>query len=97
METTGTHKLSLFLIDKSEHPLAYKNINTLHMVYKQQPKAWMTADVFLNCYNTFIPDVIMYQKEMGGVDKTLLIIDNALRHHLAIFRQYHMVMDNFKW
>lgn len=80
--STGTHKIPLLLIGKSKNPRAFKNVQKLPLCYKNQPKAWMTAGLFLEWYEEiFIPEVKKHQKSLGKEDsKVLLILDNAPTH-----------------
>ena len=69
------------LIGKSKNPRAFKNVRKLPIIYKSQPKAWMTAALFSEWFEeTFIPEVKKYQKEVGKKGNVLLLIDNAPTH-----------------
>ncbi|KAJ8951690.1 hypothetical protein NQ318_012232, partial [Aromia moschata] len=54
---SGTHKIPLTIIGKSEHPRCLKNVST-SIVYRAQEKSWMDRNVFIDWYkNVFIPSV----------------------------------------
>lgn len=80
--STGSHKIPLLLIGKSKSPRAFKNVKTLPLFYKNQPKAWMTAALFTEWYDEiFILEVKKHQKRLGKEgSKVLLIVDNAPTH-----------------
>ena len=42
---TGTHKLPLLLIGKSQRPRCLKNVTKLPLIYKNQKHAWMNGNV----------------------------------------------------
>ena len=44
---TGTHKLKLLVIGKSQKPCCFKNVKTLPVDYAAQPRAWMTSELFI--------------------------------------------------
>ncbi|XP_046393146.1 jerky protein homolog-like [Ischnura elegans] len=80
--STGEHKIPLLLIGKTKSPDAFKGIKTLPLFYMSQPKAWMTAALFTEWYDSiFVPEVKKYQKTIGKEgSKVLLIIDSAPIH-----------------
>ena len=43
---TGTHKVQLLLIGKSQNPRCFKGINNLPVVYRGQENAWMNSKMF---------------------------------------------------
>ncbi|KAJ8889366.1 hypothetical protein PR048_008865 [Dryococelus australis] len=64
--STGNHKMPLLLIGKSKNPRAFKNVKKLPLFYKNRPKAWMTAALFTEWYDSIvIPEVKKYQKAIG--------------------------------
>lgn len=75
---SGTHKIPLLIIGKSQKPRCFKNIRKLPVEYRGQKSAWITKDLTLDWYkNIFLPAVI----EKHGTDqKILLLLDNAPSH-----------------
>ncbi|XP_033224855.1 jerky protein homolog [Belonocnema kinseyi] len=43
---TGSHKIPLLLIGKSQRPRCFKNVTHLPVVYREQPSAWMDSERF---------------------------------------------------
>ncbi|XP_028914742.1 jerky protein homolog-like [Ornithorhynchus anatinus] len=79
--SSGSHRLPLLLIEKSKTPRPFRNVKKLPVVYRNQTKAWMNTNVFLDWYdNSFIPEVKAFQKKNGKEGKVLLILDNAPTH-----------------
>ena len=55
---TGTHKIPLLLIGKSDRPYCFRKINKLPVEYRGQEKAWMNKKVFMDWYkNIFLPAI----------------------------------------
>lgn len=78
--STGTHKLPLFVLGKSERPRVFKNV-TLPVIYNGSKKGWMTKITFLNWFrNHFIPEVKRFSQQTNRTSKALLLIDNAPSH-----------------
>lgn len=79
--TSGSHRIPLLLIGKSKKHRAFKNAKTLPLVYKSQPRAWMTASLFTEWYDeVFIPAVKKHQNASGKKGDVLLLFDNAPTH-----------------
>ncbi|KAK9892255.1 hypothetical protein WA026_019057 [Henosepilachna vigintioctopunctata] len=55
---SGSHKIKLLVIGKSNKPRAFKTCQNLPVFYKEQKKGWVTREIFLEWFhNDFIPDV----------------------------------------
>ncbi|MFS1564304.1 MAG: hypothetical protein ACL7AX_13000 [Candidatus Arsenophonus phytopathogenicus] len=80
--SSGTHKIPLLVVGKSNKPRAFKNVKNLPVKYMSQKKAWMTTSLFVKWYDEcFIPEVKKFQKEtLNKTGKVLLILDNAPSH-----------------
>lgn len=78
---TGTHKILMLLIGKSEKCRCFKIAN-IPLMYKKQRKAWMDNEVFVNWYdNTCVSEVKNFYKNVDKENgKMLLVIDNAPSH-----------------
>ena len=80
---SGNHKLDLVFIHKYASPSALKHIekSKLPVIYYNQSKSWMTADLFENWFdNHFVLGVREYLKLTGLEDKAILTLDNAPSH-----------------
>ena len=80
---SGNHKLDLVFIHKYANPRALKHIekSKLPVIYYNQSKSWMTADLFENWFdNHFVPGVREYLKLSGLEYKAILTLDNAPSH-----------------
>lgn len=80
---SGTHKLPLLVIGKSEKPRAFKNINMLSLpvCYKNQKSAWMDEYIFKDWFvNQFVPRVTKHLKSLKLPLKAILVLDNAPTH-----------------
>lgn len=76
----GTHKLDLLTVGKAKNPRAFKNVN-LPVVYKNQPKSWVTREVFRDWFNEcFVPEVRKFLRRRNLPPKALLVLDNAPGH-----------------
>ncbi|KFD50258.1 hypothetical protein M513_08886, partial [Trichuris suis] len=90
--SSGTHRLPLFLVGKSKNPRSFKNVK-LPVRYSHQKQAWVNFHVFKEWFEgTFIPEVKTYQSSIGKTGKVLLLIDNAPAHPSA---QYIDAVDEF--
>lgn len=77
---SGTHKLKMVVIGKSNNPRAFKNID-LPVHYYGQKSAWMTKDLFKKWFNEcFVPEVRKWLKDHNLPQKALLLLDNAPGH-----------------
>lgn len=75
---SGTHKIPLLVIGKSQKPRCFKNVKKLPVEYRGQKSAWITRDLTLDWYeNIFLPAVI---EKHGAEHKFLLLLDNAPSH-----------------
>lgn len=80
----GSHALPLLMIGKSAKPRCFKNVKSLPLCYKNQRKAWMSGEIFIDWYrNEFLPEVKKFRKERGLTGPVLLILDNAPTHPAA--------------
>ena len=71
---TGTAKLKLLVIGKSEKPRCFKNVKTLPVVYKNNTKAWMTSVIFVDWLKTL-------DKQFRNENRhCALIVDNCPSH-----------------
>lgn len=80
---SGSHKLPLLVIGKSQKPRAFKNTNvsSLPVVYRAQKAAWMDANIFRDWFmNEFVPKVKKHLKKRNLPEKAILILDNAGTH-----------------
>ncbi|XP_060557064.1 tigger transposable element-derived protein 4-like [Ruditapes philippinarum] len=71
---SGTEKLPLLVLGKSEKPRCFKNVRTLPTQYKANKKAWMTAKFF----KTWVREVDEKMHKQGR--KIALVIDNCPAH-----------------
>ncbi|KFD51890.1 hypothetical protein M513_07219 [Trichuris suis] len=79
--STGTHRLPLFLIGKSKRPGAIGRAKKLLAVYSHQKRAWMNTETFTYWLkNVFVPEVRGFQNSIRRSGKVLLLIDNAPAH-----------------
>ncbi|XP_055698144.1 jerky protein homolog-like [Phlebotomus papatasi] len=79
----GAHKIPLFLIGKSKHPRALKNVNPsgLPVKYEGQESACMTKTLFRRWFHEdFVPEVRRYLNEEGLPEKAILLLDNSQVH-----------------
>src|SRR5437868_4977465 len=67
----GSHKLPLWIIGKYANPRCFKNINhaNLGCKYRNNAKAWMTQNIFLEWLKDF-------DRHMAN-RKVLLVLDNC--------------------
>ncbi|KFD58061.1 hypothetical protein M513_00824, partial [Trichuris suis] len=78
--SSGTHRLPLFLVGKSKNPRSFKNVK-LPVRYSHQKQAWMNFHIFKEWFKgTFIPEAKKYQSSAGKTGEVLLLIDNAPAH-----------------
>lgn len=70
---SGTHKLKLLVVGKTEHP----NVS-IPVTYKTQNKYWMTMELFHEWFhNEFVPAVTSFQEKHNLPQGALLVLDNA--------------------
>lgn len=84
---SGSHKLPLLVIGKSQKPRAFKNINVLSLpvCYRAQKAAWMDSNIFTDWFiNEFVPQVKKYLKERKLPEKAILILDNSATHPVDV-------------
>jgi transposase-like protein len=80
---TGSIKLPLLVIGKSNRPRCFSkiNMNSLPVVYKGQKNAWVNTSIFSSWFNDhFIPYVRHHLQSMGQEPKALLLLDNCSAH-----------------
>lgn len=80
---SGTHKLKLVVIGKSEKPRAFKHIavNDLPVVYYAQKSAWMDKGIFTKwVLDKWTPEVKSFLASKGLLPKAILVLDNAPSH-----------------
>jgi hypothetical protein len=79
--STGTHKLKLLVIGKARKPRAFTKTGSLPVIYKGQPRAWVTQDIFKEWFfEEFVPAVRRKMSELKLPKKALLVLDNAPGH-----------------
>jgi len=73
---TGSDKLKPLVIGKAGRPHCFRNVNmnTLPVTYRNNQKAWMRSDIFMEWLNSL--NRTMYRKNK----KILLLVDNAGPH-----------------
>ncbi|KFD62139.1 hypothetical protein M514_25741 [Trichuris suis] len=86
--SSGTHRLPLFLVGKSKNPRSFKNVK-LPVRYSHQKQAWMNLHVFKEWFKGTVK---RYQSSVGKTGKVLLLIDNAPAHPPA---RYLDAVDEF--
>jgi hypothetical protein len=87
----GDCKLKPLLVYHAENPRALKNITkaSLPVVWKSNPKAWVTQIIFQDWYfHHFVPEVEKYCKDNNLPFKILLLVDNAPGHPASL-SDYH--------
>ena len=80
---SGTHRLPLMLINKSQKPRCFKHMNmsNLPVHYYAQKKSWMDCRLFIDWFHThFVPTVRKCCRDKGIEEKVLLLLDNAPSH-----------------
>lgn len=75
---TGTEKLPLFVIGKSQKPRCFKNIRTLPADYAANKKAWMTGELFKQWLRK------LDRKFELGKRQILLLVDNCSAHKVEV-------------
>ena len=70
----GTEKLKLLVIGKSAKPRCFKNVKTLPVTYRNNKKAWMTSEIFLDWLKSLDS---RFRRERRNC---LLLIDNCPSH-----------------
>lgn len=75
---TGTEKLPLFVIGKSQKPRCFKNIRSLPTDYAANKKAWMTGELFKQWLRK------LDRKFELGKRHVLLLVDNCSAHKVEI-------------
>ncbi|XP_067684471.1 tigger transposable element-derived protein 4-like [Haliotis asinina] len=74
---SGTEKLKLFVIGKSEKPRCFKNVRSLPVDYRSNGKAWMTSDLF-TLTSEWVNKLDQSMRRQNR--KVLLLIDNCPAH-----------------
>ncbi|XP_065834220.1 jerky protein homolog-like [Oscarella lobularis] len=80
---SGSMKLPILVIGKTEKPRCFRGINTdsLPTLYCGKRNAWMTREIFGNWFNRcFVPSVKEALEQMGIEQKAVLIVDNCSAH-----------------
>uniref|UniRef100_K7FJQ6 HTH CENPB-type domain-containing protein n=1 Tax=Pelodiscus sinensis TaxID=13735 RepID=K7FJQ6_PELSI len=77
-----THKLKLFVVGKYKKPRAFKTLMSLPVIYEAQGNAWMTAEIFKDCFfNYFVPAVKEnFRKDLPEDSKAVLLLNNYRGH-----------------
>lgn len=61
---SGTHKIPLMIIGKSEKPRCFKNFSQLPIIYKAQKKGWINSEIFTYWYKeVFLPNILQKNPE----------------------------------
>lgn len=77
---SGTHKMRLLVLGKSQKPRAFGNLS-LPVMYQGQKRAWVTKEILKNWfYEDFVPAVRKRMQQLNLEAKALLILDNAPGH-----------------
>ena len=80
---TGSHKLPLLLIGKSQNPRCFKHVNmdNLPVAYRAQKNTWMTSSIFSEWFKTvFVPKVKSHLHAQNLPKRAILLIDNCPAH-----------------
>ncbi|GBM62577.1 Jerky [Araneus ventricosus] len=80
---SGNHRVTPFVIGKSEKPRAFKNVTHLPVQYKAESNAWMTSALFKDWFfHHFVPEVKESFKRLGLPEdtKAILLLDNCKAH-----------------
>ena len=80
---SGTHRLPLMLINKSQKPRCFKHMdmNNLPVHNYAQNKSWMDCRLFTEWFHErFVPSVRKFCRDKGIEEKALLLVDNAPSH-----------------
>ena len=70
---TGTDKPKLLVIGKAAKPRCFKNVKSLPVVYRNNKRAWMTSDIFVEWLRSLDKQFRLQKR------KCLLLIDNCPR------------------
>ena len=70
----GTEKLKLLVIGKAEKPRCFKNVKSLPVDYKNNRKAWMTSDIFVDWLKSLDKKFRVQNRHC------LMIVDNCTSH-----------------
>ena len=84
--STGTCKLPLMFIHKSQKPCCFKHMDMklLPVHYYNQKKAWMDSHLFESWFHDkFVPYVKQFCEKNKIEYKILLLLDNAPAHSSA--------------
>lgn len=86
---SGSHRLLLLVIGKSQKPRSFKNIacnlNALPIKYYSQKNAWMSHNIFQNWFHKiFVPSVKSHMLSRGLPQEAMLLIDNAPTHPIVM-------------
>uniref|UniRef100_H3AJ53 HTH CENPB-type domain-containing protein n=1 Tax=Latimeria chalumnae TaxID=7897 RepID=H3AJ53_LATCH len=80
---TGNHKLTPLCIGKSRQPRCFyhTNMKPLPIKYKNSKEAWMTRDIFKDCFfKSFMPSVRCHLRSKRLPEKAVLLLDNCPAH-----------------
>ncbi|XP_033222471.1 jerky protein homolog-like [Belonocnema kinseyi] len=105
---SGSHRIPLLLIGKSETPTCldnlittnsedqrFKNLDSLGVLYTHQDNAWMDKSIFLLWYKeVFIPRVLERQRQDAIAGKVVLLLDNAPCH--PSLDELNAINENFE-
>lgn len=76
---TGSHKLPLLIIGKTNNPNYLKKTKSLPIVYMNQTNAWMDGQLMSRWYReVFLPEI--ERVHGSNNEKCLLLLDNASSH-----------------
>ena len=81
--STGTHRLPILLIGKSQKPRCFKHVNmdSLPVNYSAQKTTWMTSSIFTDWFKTvFVPKVTSHLLAKNLPMKAVLLVDNCPAH-----------------
>uniref|UniRef100_A0A5S6QLW1 DDE-1 domain-containing protein n=1 Tax=Trichuris muris TaxID=70415 RepID=A0A5S6QLW1_TRIMR len=79
--SSGTHRLPLFVVGKSKNTRSFKNVKLPVTRCGYQKKAWMNVEAFKDWFKTiFMPEVKRHQSLIGKTGKVLLLVDNTPAH-----------------
>ena len=80
---SGTHRLPLMFINKSQKPRCFKHmdIDNLPVLYYAQSRSWMDCTLLTDWFHKrFVPSVKKFCRDRGIEEKVLLLLDNAPSH-----------------
>ena len=83
---TGTEKIPLLVIGKSEKPRCFKGVNSLPTPYRTNKKAWMTSIIFTEWVREQTRKLSMQNRHVA------IVIDNCPAHtHVPGLRSVKLV------